>query len=69
MKNLSPFCTCTNLECPVHPTKHEKGCALCIAKNLKQKEIPNCMFHKLENAESRMGDSYQDFANLVLENE
>lgn len=68
MQNLSPFCTCTNLECPIHPTKHEKGCAPCIAKNLKQKEIPNCMFHKLENAESRTGDSYQDFAYLVLEN-
>ena len=38
MKNLSPFCTCKKLDCPLHPTKHDKGCAPCIAKNLKTKE-------------------------------
>lgn len=66
MQNLSPFCTCQNLKCPIHPTKHEKGCAPCIAKNLKLKEIPNCFFNKIEHSENKKGDCFEDFANLVL---
>ena len=26
-----PFCTCTDLACPCHPSNHDKGCAPCIA--------------------------------------
>ena len=66
MKNLSPFCTCDHSECPIHPTKHEKGCAPCIAKNLKRGEIPNCMFHKIQNADTRAGDTYLDFERPFL---
>lgn len=66
MSNLSRFCTCKNLECPLHPSKHDKGCAPCINKNLKLKEIPNCFFDQIENAESRTGDSYEDFARIIL---
>ncbi len=43
--NLSDFCTCKNLAYPLHPAKHDKGCAPCIQKNLKLHEIPNCFFH------------------------
>lgn len=68
MKNLSPFCTCDNLDCPIHPTKHEKGCAPCIAKNLKLGEVPNCMFNKVSGAENRSGDTYLDFAKLFENN-
>lgn len=68
MADLSGFCTCTNLACPLHPTKHDKGCAPCIQKNLKLKEIPNCFFNLVENAGHRDGDSFMDFAALVLEN-
>lgn len=60
------FCTCGNLACPLHPTRHEKGCTPCIRKNLRLGEIPNCFFKLVENSESRMGDSFEDFAHLVL---
>ena len=68
MKNLSPFCTCTDLSCPLHPTNHERGCGPCIADNLKDREIPSCFFHL---AGEYKGDSYtfEDFARLVLERE
>jgi hypothetical protein len=66
MKNLSTFCTCTNLDCALHPTKHDKGCAPCIKKNLKLKEAPNCFFNLIDGSESRSGDSFDDFATLVL---
>lgn len=52
--NLSPFCTCNNTDCPLHPTRHNKGCAPCIAKNLKLQEIPNCFFQKVEGNETRI---------------
>lgn len=69
MANLSPFCTCKNLDCPLHPTKHEKGCAPCISKNLRLQEMPNCFFNQVDGAERRQGDSFQDFAELVLDHE
>lgn len=65
MATLSNFCTCTNTDCPLHPIKHNKGCAPCIAKNLKLNEIPNCFFNKLKNKEKREGDSFADFADAV----
>ena len=67
MENLSKFCTCTNLECPLHPARHGKGCAPCIAKNLRLGEIPNCFFNLVEGAEHHTGDSFEDFARLVLD--
>lgn len=67
MRNLSPFCTCQNLECPLHPAKHDKGCAPRIAKDLKLGEMPNCFFNKIDGSENRAGDSFKDFANLVLQ--
>ena len=65
MPNLSPFCTCKNKECPLHPTKHDKGCAPCISKNLKLNEMPNCFFDKVAGSEKRSGDSFADFADCV----
>ena len=66
MNNLSQFCTCTNLKCPLHPIQHEKGCAPCISKNLRLNEIPNCFFNKIEDADNRLGDSFEDFAHCIL---
>lgn len=66
--NLSDFCTCQNFGCPLHPTKHDKGCAPCIAKNLKLQEIPNCFFQLVKNHETRNGGSFEDFSQLVLQN-
>lgn len=66
MGNLSTFCSCANLACPLHPTKHDKGCAPRIQKNLRLKEMPNCFFNLVEGTEDRDGDSFEDFANSVL---
>lgn len=65
MSNLSPFCTCENLKCPLHPANHDKGCAPCIQKNLKTRELPNCYFNLLENAGSRTSDGFEAFCELV----
>lgn len=66
MNISSAFCSCKNTDCPLHPAKHDKGCAPCIQKNLRLKEIPNCFFDLLEGAESREGDSFEHFAQQVL---
>ena len=66
MKNLSPFCTCTDYACPMHPTNHEKGCAPCIAKNLALREIPSCFFNTLGASGERGTFFYEDFAEAVL---
>lgn len=66
MENLSKFCTCTDLACPFHPTNHEKGCAPCIAKNLKLGEIPSCFFNQLKDSGEREGYTVVDFAKAVL---
>lgn len=68
MENISKFCTCKKLNCPLHPTKHNKGCAPCISKNLHQREIPNCFFNLIENTEDRKGDSFEDFAEIISSN-
>lgn len=60
------FCTCTNLECPLHPSRHGMGCTPCIKKNLRLGEIPNCFFGLVENSDERTGDTLVDFAHLVL---
>lgn len=65
MPNLSPFCTCTHTVCPLHPTRHDKGCAPCISKNLKLQEMPSCFFNAVPGSETRSGDSFSDFAKAV----
>lgn len=69
MGKISKFCTCKDLSCPYHPTNHDKGCAPCVAVNLKDREIPSCYFNLLD--ENYAGGSYkfEDFAGLVQERE
>ncbi|WP_300626379.1 DUF6485 family protein [uncultured Megasphaera sp.] len=67
MTQAITICTCTNAVCPLHPSNHDKGCTPCIAKNLKTREMPNCFFNQLEDADSRNDDSYEAFAKLVLQ--
>ena len=67
MKNLSPFCTCTDLACPMHPTNHERGCGPCVAVNLKDHEIPSCFFKKEDPDYKGPGYKFEDFARLVSE--
>ena len=65
MKNLSKFCTCTSLDCPLHPTHHESGCAPCIADNLKDREIPSCFFNLVDSNYEGGSYAFEDFAALV----
>lgn len=65
MNNLSKFCSCKNLKCLLHPTKHDDGCSPCINKNLKLKEVPNCFFDLVDGSELRSGDSFEDFVDII----
>ena len=65
MKNLSKFCTCTSLDCPLHPTHHESGCAPCIADNLKDREIPSCFFNLVDRNYEGGNYTFEVFAALV----
>jgi hypothetical protein len=67
MSNLSPFCTCTDYACPMHPTNHERGCAPCIAKNLEQREIPSCFFKKVDPDKKPDAYFFEDFARAVMD--
>ncbi len=66
MSNLSSFCTCKDTGCPFHPTNHGKGCAPCIRKNLRQKEIPSCFFNLVADNNKRTGYTFEDFAKLIV---
>lgn len=67
--NLSEFCTCKDTGCPLHPSNHDKGCSLCIAKNLKLGEIPNCFFNLIDTKHKSTDYKFADFARLVLDEE
>ncbi|MBQ2310764.1 MAG: hypothetical protein II186_09040 [Erysipelotrichales bacterium] len=64
-KRTVPFCTCTDTKCPFHPTNHDKGCTPCIAKNLKEREIPTCFFKAAGGEKPTANWHYEDFAALI----
>ena len=66
MGNTVRFCTCKDTNCPLHPTNHDKGCTPCIAKNLKQKEIPSCFFYAVGHPKPTPDWHFSDFAALVI---
>ncbi len=49
------------------PTKHDKDCAPCTAKNHRLREIPNGFFNMVEGADKHTGGHFEDFARSVLE--
>lgn len=65
MTNSSPFCTCTDHACPMNPVNHDRGCSLCIAKCLKEDEIPSCFFKKIDNEHKPKDYKFLDFAAWV----
>ncbi len=65
MAHSVPFCTCTDLKCPCHPANHDRGCTPCIAKNLREGEIPSCFFRSIPCPKPTEGWHYEDFARLV----
>lgn len=62
------FCTCGDRTCPNHPSNRDKGCTLCIEKNLRCGEIPSCFFHASGNPKQGTGYTYEDFAKTILNN-
>ena len=60
-----PFCTCTDLKCPNHPSNHSEGCARCIRKCLALREIPSCFFHSIHAEKTTADWFYADFAALA----
>ena len=63
------FCTCEDFNCPLHPNNHDKGCNLCIAKNLKKGEIPTCFFKKINNDTSDVKEfTMAGFVDFNLKN-
>ncbi len=67
MNELSKFCTCSDTACPFHPANHDRGCEPCIAKNLKEGEIPTCFFKSVDSGYKGPGYKKEDFAKLVTE--
>ena len=59
------FCTCTDTKCPFHPSNHDMGCTPCIAKNLKEREIPTCFLKKAGGEKPTEGWKFEDFAALI----
>ena len=51
---IPEFCTCIDVECPFHPSNHDKGCTLCVEKNLRRNEIPACFFNKLKAPDEKL---------------
>ena len=60
-----PFCTCGDTECPFNPVNHDQGCTPCIAKNLREREIPTCFFKAAGGKKPTEGWHYEDFAALI----
>ena len=60
-----PFCTCGDTECPFNPVNHDQGCTPCIAKNLREGEIPTCFYKMIPCEKPTKGWHYEDFAALV----
>lgn len=66
-KGKLSFCTCEDTNCPLHPSNHDKGCNLCIAKNLKKGEMPTCFFKKINSGISQIKNfTIEDFVNFYL---
>jgi len=66
MKNDPKFCTCSDRACPLHPANHDKGCTPCIAKNLKEREIPSCFFNAVSSDQEHDTFFFEDFAEAVM---
>ena len=65
MSKPVPFCTCRDTSCPFNPVNHDQGCTPCIAKNLREGEIPSCFFKAIDCPKPTQEWHYADFAALV----
>jgi len=63
------FCTCKDINCPIHPLKLGKGCDPCIQKNLMQGEIPSCFFRAVsDNLDGLEEYTFESFVRFYLRN-
>lgn len=61
------FCTCRDRACPMNPANHDKGCTPCVAKCLREGEVPSCFFNAVTPYRGPDADySYVGFARAVL---
>ena len=67
MSNWESYCTCTDLNSPCHPSRHQLGCTPCVRKNLKQGEIPSCFFKKVDDTGKPEAYFFENFADWVKE--
>lgn len=67
MDRLSPFCTCSDHDCPHNPVNHGRGCSPCIAKNIAEREVPSCLWNLVDTDEGQPSYSIRAFAEKVLE--
>lgn len=67
MNNWQSYCTCTDLDCPCHPSRHELGCTPCVRKNQRQGEIPSCFFKLVEDRQKPDAYFFENFADWVKE--
>lgn len=58
-------CTCPNKDCAFHPDHHSRGCTLCVAKNLRNRQIPSCFFQAVAPDGAKDGYQFEDFARLI----
>ena len=64
------FCTCKDLNCPYHSSKHNGECTPCILKNLKQHEIPACFWDKIgDDSNAKSEYTFLKFAKKVVGSE
>ena len=60
------FCTCRDKKCPMNPANHDKGCTPCVAKCMREGELPSCFFDAVAPYRGPDADySYAGFARLV----
>lgn len=64
--NAKSFCTCGDTECPLNPANHDKGCTMCVAKNLSLGEIPSCFFNKADPGRTNTEYFFENFARAVM---
>lgn len=68
MDGREHFCTCRDLKCKLHPRNHERGCDLCVQKNLKRGEIPSCFFRLIRDDLSGLSEfTIESFVGFYAE--
>lgn len=69
MENQKHFCTCSDLNCKLHPCNHPRGCDPCIKKNLNAGEIPSCFFKLINDDLSNLKEfTIESFVHFYIKN-